>query len=88
MLQSHSCTEVRDSLRPLPVDQLHLIDDKRDRLERLSPASTDGEAGLTNCPDGAGGPAGAEHGCTLVTDAGATGWRARPQQKRSSRSLS
>lgn len=51
VLQSHSCTEVRDSLRPLLVEQLRQIDDKRARLERLSQRLRAAETGLANCPD-------------------------------------
>lgn len=51
VLQSHSCTEVRDSLRPLLVEQLRQIEDKRARLERLSQRLHTAEAGLASCPD-------------------------------------
>lgn len=51
VLESHSCTEVRDSLRPLLVEQLRRIDDKLAHLERLSRRLRAAEAGLASCPD-------------------------------------
>lgn len=50
-LQTRSCTEVRDSLRPLLVRQLRQIEEKRARLERLSRRLRAAGAGLASCPD-------------------------------------
>jgi DNA-binding transcriptional MerR regulator len=51
VLQTRSCTEVRDSLRPLLAEQLRQIEDKRARLERLSRRLRAADAGLARCPD-------------------------------------
>ncbi|WP_299958661.1 MerR family transcriptional regulator [uncultured Modestobacter sp.] len=50
-LQTRSCTEVRDSLRPLLAEQLRQIEAKRARLERLSQRLRAADAGLAACPD-------------------------------------
>lgn len=51
VLQSKSCTEVRDTLRPLLSEQLRKIDEKRAHLEKLSARLRAAEAGLAACPD-------------------------------------
>ena len=50
-LQTRSCTEVRDSLRPLLAQQLHQIEEKRARLDRLSRRLRAAGADLASCPD-------------------------------------
>lgn len=50
-LQTRSCTEVRDRLRPLLAQQLRQIEEKRARLDRLSRRLRAAEAGLAHCPD-------------------------------------
>lgn len=50
-LQTLSCTEVRDSLRPLLAEQLRQIEEKQARLERLSRRLRAADAGLASCPD-------------------------------------
>ncbi|MBJ7451240.1 MAG: MerR family transcriptional regulator [Blastococcus sp.] len=51
VLQTRSCTEVRDALRPLLAQQLRQIEEKRARLERLSRRLRAADAGLADCPD-------------------------------------
>ncbi|KQS64299.1 MerR family transcriptional regulator [Modestobacter sp. Leaf380] len=50
-LQTRSCTQVRDDLRPLLADQLRQIQAKRDRLERLAERLAAADKGLADCPD-------------------------------------
>ena len=51
VLQTRSCTEVRDSLRPLLAEQLREIEEKRVRLESLGRRLRAADAGLAGCPD-------------------------------------
>lgn len=69
VVQTRSCTEVRDSLRPLLARQLRLIEDKRARLDRLHRRLAAAEAGLAACPDRAERCASE---CALTSLSGAT----------------
>jgi DNA-binding transcriptional MerR regulator len=50
-LQTRSCTEVRDHLRPLLAEQMRQLEEKRARLERLSRRLRSADSGLASCPD-------------------------------------
>lgn len=51
VLQTRSCTDVRDAMRPLLAEQLRQIEEKRARLERLSRRLRAADAALADCPD-------------------------------------
>ena len=50
-VDSTSCTEVRDALRPLLAAQVRQIDEKRARLDRLRARLDRAEHDLAGCPD-------------------------------------
>lgn len=72
VLQTQSCTDVRDRLLPLLQEQLRKIDDKRARLERLSNRLRAAEAGLAACPD-------SDDRCSTECALGATSERSLPR---------
>jgi len=51
VLETRSCTEVRDSLRPLLAEQLRRIEDRRRRLDQLQARLLSADAGLAACAD-------------------------------------
>lgn len=69
-LQTRSCTEVRDSLRPLLARQLREIEEKRARLDRLSQRLRAADSGLAECPDRAE-PCSSECALRTVPEVGA-----------------
>lgn len=50
-LESDSCTDVRDQLRPLLAERVRLIDEKRARLDALRARLDQADHGLASCPD-------------------------------------
>lgn len=51
VLETRSCTEVRDTLRPLLAEQLRRIEERRRRLEHLLQRVLAADAGLAACGD-------------------------------------
>lgn len=49
--ESDSCSDVRDKLRPLLIERMRLIDEKRARLDALRARLGRADMGLANCPD-------------------------------------
>lgn len=49
--ESDSCSDVRDKLRPLLIERIRLIDEKRARLDALRARLGRADMGLANCPD-------------------------------------
>ena len=50
-MESTSCTDVREALRPLLAEQVRQIKEKQARLERLRSRLMHAEHGLVECPD-------------------------------------
>jgi DNA-binding transcriptional MerR regulator len=50
-LQTRSCTQVRDDLRPLLADRLRQLQAKQDRLDRLARRLAAADDALARCPD-------------------------------------